>query len=389
MTINTKNDCFNFSEKYIKKIEILENILEFYNSDPITEIQNLNSLYIEYQQFLSAKNKSNAMEMNKKNYKKIIEDNKKNELDNVPKNQKIITKKDVKFLGITSIYYFMYYITTIMLISLYVLVFFIWNDYFSKKTNLFSLITKNNHLETSIYKAINYYDLMIFHCITLEQVSNIVKKDENDKKDSYGFLKSFYEDLKLAFNGKKEKNSLGSIYQDIEDISDFTCEKIYELNNDFIKEIENNTLLGGSKNITNILVKLCESGKITQTKDYRSIFERHFQYIRNGILNINDSSYNGIIDHIINDSSLSRISLFFDFVIIYILELTNTKPHKEAFDRLMSKLKGIIQISQIIFLIFNIIAILLTIFLFISGINNLLNQIFLLKKVFKIFEIQE
>ena len=389
MTINTKNDGFNFSEKYIKKIEILENILEFYNSDPITEIQNLNSIYIEYQQFLSAKNKSNAMEMNKKNYKKIIEDNKKNELDNVPKNQKIITKKDVKFLGITSIYYFMYYITTIMLISLYVLVFFIWNDYFSKKTNLFSLITKNNHLETSIYKAINYYDLMIFHCITLEQVSNIVKKDENDKKDSYGFLKSFYEDLKLAFNGKKEKNSLGSIYQDIEDISDFTCEKIYELNNDFIKEIENNTLLGGSKNITNILVKLCESGKITQTKDYRSIFERHFQYIRNGILNINDSSYNGIIDHIINDSSLSRISLFFDFVIIYILELTNTKPHKEAFDRLMNKLKGIIQISQIIFLIFNIIAILLTIFLFISGINNLLNQIFLLKKVFKIFEIQE
>ena len=85
--------------------------------------------------------------------------------------------------------------------------------------------------------------------------------------------------------------------------------------------------------------------------------------------------------------SNKRLSKY--FVIIYILELTNTKPHKEAFDRLMNKLKGIIQISQIIFLIFNIIAILLTIFLFISGINNLLNQIFLLKNIFKIFEIQE
>jgi hypothetical protein len=329
------------------------------------------------------------MEMNKKNYKKIIEDNKKNELDNVPKNQKIITKKDVKFLGITSIYYFMYYITTIMLISLYVLVFFIWNDYFSKKTNLFSLITKNNHLETSIYKAINYYDLMIFHCITLEQVSNIVKKDENDKKDSYGFLKSFYEDLKLAFNGKKEKNSLGSIYQDIEDISDFTCEKIYELNNDFIKEIENNTLLGGSKNITNILVKLCESGKITQTKDYRSIFERHFQYIRNGMLSLNDFTYIGRLLYIINDGILARMSILFNVIIINIIHLIYTIPHKEAISLLIKRMKSYIMISELIYFSYDIIAILFVAFFYIPGINNLCNQIFILRKIFKIVEIQE
>lgn len=77
MTINIKNEGFNFNETFLQKLKNLENILQFYNSDPIDSLQNLNSIYNNYQQYLSSKNKNNPTETNKKNYKKLLEDNKK------------------------------------------------------------------------------------------------------------------------------------------------------------------------------------------------------------------------------------------------------------------------------------------------------------------------
>ena len=77
MTMNVKNDDFSFNSTFSKKIENLETILQFYNADPVKAVQNLNLIYNEYQQNLTSKNKNNANDMSKKNYKKIIEEDKK------------------------------------------------------------------------------------------------------------------------------------------------------------------------------------------------------------------------------------------------------------------------------------------------------------------------
>ena len=128
----------------------------------------MNETYNEYQQFLTAKNKNNANDMNKKNYKKMIEEDKRNELDNVPKNQQIINRKDVQSLGITFIYKFIYYFNFIFIIGSYVILLIIWTNYFLRKGNVFTLINKNCKLETAIYRALNGYDLMLFHNISIE-----------------------------------------------------------------------------------------------------------------------------------------------------------------------------------------------------------------------------
>ena len=84
---------------------------------------------------------------------------------------------------------------------------------------------------------------------------------------------------------------------------------------------------------------------------------------------------------------MSRISLFFDNVIIYLVEIVMTNPYKEAIEKLTSKLIFLIILTDVLFLSFDMIAILFVVFLYFRGINSLCNQTFILRKIFKIFEV--
>ena len=389
MKMNMKNDDFNFCEIFSKKIDNLETILQFYDSDPIMAVQNLNSIYSKYQKFLTQKNKNKASVKKKKNYKEIIDENKKNELDDIPKNQRILTRKDIKNLNITFIYEFIYFFNFAIILAIYILLLILWINYFKDKNKLFVLNQKNIKLESSLYRAINSYHLMMFHNLTISEVTPFVISNSTNANKPNSLLLDFYENLKFSFNSKKEKKSLGKIYQDFEDIAEFSCKNIYLLNHDNLKRLENYAKEKNLSNIENNLIEICDASKIEESQSFRSIFERHFQYIRNGILSLNDFSYNAIMNHIMNDLILSNISLFFDNVIIYIVEIVFANPYKEAIEGLTQKLKNLIIITEIIYFSFDIISILFVIFLYISGINSLCKQIFILREVFKIFEINE
>ena len=98
---------------------------------------------------------------------------------------------------------------------------------------------------------------------------------------------------------------------------------------------------------------------------------------------------NDLITHLTSDERASKISLFFDYVIIYIVEISYYIPYHDSIVKLNNILKRLIQMSELIFLFLDITSILFFTILFIPGINNLCNQIFTLKKVFKIFEMHE
>jgi energy-coupling factor transporter transmembrane protein EcfT len=140
-----------------------------------------------------------------------------------------MTKKDVIALGITSIYRFVYYFSFLIFMIFYIVLLVIWTTYFTQKKNLYELIQKNNLIESSIYRAINIYDLMVFHNYTLDEVTNKILSDYiNNEKNA--LIKSFYYDIEIAFNSIKEKNKIRGIYQDFEDTSNFTCENLFKLN---------------------------------------------------------------------------------------------------------------------------------------------------------------
>ena len=95
-------------------------------------------------------------------------------------------------------------------------------------------------------------------------------------------IKSFWENLKFAFNNKKEKDILGKIFYF--DFSNFTCDNLFELNNDLIEELYRSKINNKQNNIKDILIIMCNISRITESNYTRAAFERHFQYIKNGLI---------------------------------------------------------------------------------------------------------
>jgi len=387
MILSAKNDDFNFNSFFTQKIENLETILQFYNGDPLKAVINLNGIYSKYEQLMKTKNK-NSNENNQKKYKNYLDKDKKNELDNVPKNQRIVNKDDVKRLGISFVFICIFYFYLLLCIVLFVILMILWSNYFSKKKNLYKLIEKNLTLESSLYNAINLYQLMIFNSLTLSDVTGLIFGDKGKDEKENIYLKSFYDDLKLAFDSKKEKDKIKSIYQDFEDYSNFTCEKFIEYNNENMIALAENPKARETGDIPSNLINLCIYSRVSESNDYRTIYERHYQYIRNGILMLNDYSYEGLINHIKEGGLISRICVFFNVMIMHILEVTNTVPHREGIKNILSYLSTLILYSEIIFICCDIISIIFSLF-FYKSINNKCSQILLLKQIFKIVEIQE
>ena len=390
MTMNVKNNNFKFDEMFIKKLDNLETIIQLYNGDPLKALNNLNNLYNEYQQYLTTKNKNDAIEMAKRGYRKNFEEeNKKNEKYNIPKNQRIINKKEIRNLNIVNNYFIIFYIIILIALILFIYLIILWRNYFKIKNNLYNLIEKNHNLETSTYRAINIYNLMIFNNFTLSEYTQYIFPEFYSPEEPISIIKMFYENLKYAFNNKKEKDYLGKkIYQDFEDLYGFTCENLFELNNKFLDDFNNSKVINKPANIKENLIIFCNKSKITDSNDTRAVFERHIQYIKNGLISIDDFSYDGLMEHL-KKRYLGRIAIFFNIIIIYLLEVLFNIPHSNSSIKLLKLLKKNFLITEISFVVIDFIFIMFIIFFFISKIKNYCEQILLLKNTFKIFENQD
>ena len=387
MTINTKNDDFKFDETFIKKLDNLEIILHFYKNDPIKAIHDLNKLYYNYQQYTIKKNKKEVKEINKKGFGKIYYDkNKKNNLYNIPKNQIIINKNQIRNLNITKKYLNVFYIVVLISIILYSFLLILWINYFNKEKDLHLLVKKNTLLETSSYIAMNLYHLIIFYNLTLSEISKSIYPDLYVPQESTNIIKSFYKNLKLVFSTQKEKDELGELY--IDEISlNFTCDNLYTSNKKMIKEIEETSLGPQFSGLKKKLIKTCENFGITELNDPKIEFENHFQFIKNGIISISNYTYDGLINHI-KIGNLGKISLLFNNILIYLLEVYITKSDKSTINEVSSTWIRYIKIMELLFIFVDVIFIFIIIFFLFSKIKNFCSQILLLKNVFKIYQIQ-
>ena len=389
-TTNTKNDDFIFEDIFTKKLDNLETILQIYNGDVLKSLKNLNIIYNDYQQYITKKNKNEAMLMAKRTYKKFSEEeNKKKELFNVPKNQQIINKKEIRSFKFIKNYLYIFYIILIITIIICFYLNILWNDYFTKKKNLYVLMEKNSNIETSIYRSINIYNLIIFNNFTLEEITQNIYPNIGKKEESLSIIKSFYDDLLLAFNNRKEKSEIKSLYQDIDDNSSFTCENLFEINKNYIEELYNITIdKPKPDNLKERLIKICNNLEVADSNDPITSFERHFQYIKNGLIDIDNFTYDGLITHL-KTGIFGGITFFFNTILIYLLEILFFNPHHSAVTKLLGLLNDCIQITEITLIIIDITFTFIILFVFISNIKNYCEQILLLNKTFKIYEIQE
>ena len=385
VTIESKSDGFDFKDTFNKKINNLEVVLELYKGNPLDAIQDLNVIYNEYNAYITNKNKVNIHDLNKKSL------NKKNEDDNFLNNHQKITQKDIINLNLNNKYIYALFFLILIVLVIYAIFIIIWLDYFSKKTKLFNIISKNALLERSCYEAINLYELMIFNNYTLEEIADIFDisnlfLNETEREESNPIFESFFQDLYLLFDKEKDQTNMLSLFQDFEDLAEFNCinmvvtfkYEIIERCHEILKEV----------NLKQKLVDICIISHITESKDIKTIFERHFQFMKNGMLSLTDFSFEGLNKNL-DSTIIGRIAFFFFSTTIYIIEVTTSKPHKDSVQKLMTLLSKRILITEISFIIFGIALIFIIMFYYIYNINNFCKQIFLLRKTFNIFEMHE
>ena len=232
------------------------------------------------------------------------------------------------------------------------------------------------------------YLLMIFNNYTIGEIANEMgyTKKNGEEIDSNNIFEGFYQDLYLLFDSKKDQTDINELYKTFEDKVEFNCNNIFinfqfEVTEQIDKKIPD-------LNLKERLYEICVIFNNDDFKNLKTIFARHFQFIKNGMLSLNDFSYDGLNNNI-NNSLIGRLSFSFFMLTVYIIEVTARLPHKESINKLMDLLWNRILITEISFLIFGIIFIIIIWSFYIYNINKFCNQIFLLKQAFNIFESNE
>ena len=390
MVKNFKTDEYNFSILFLQKIENLEIILTIYIDNPINIIQNLNSLYNKYQRLIAnIDNNNNESFVNKKKYKKTVkEENEKDDLDMVPMNQRVYKKYDIRKLRVMYTYFLFFIFLCFCLVIMYFIILDIWINYAKAKTNLYSLVSKNLELEVSLYKTINLYDLIIFNNLTIEELSTDIFYDqEKNIHNRETLLNSFYEDLFIAFNYEVEITVLRKSFKSFP-FFNYTCKDLYEWNHDYISELLN---YSENKNITYIeknLFDICEFSRLAEFNDMNIVFQNHYGDIKNAIISIVDNSYEGLVNHL-KEGKFGRIEIHFNCVLLYLLNIVSNIMHRIEIDDLIILLKENLALTLVVTCLSYLILIILVRWFFIRKLKIYCNQVLLLKKVFKIYEIQE
>ena len=389
MIKNFKNDDYNFSQLYLKKIENLEIVLKIYIENPVKVIQNINSLYNNYQKIVNKKTKKDINNINNKEGKKNIEkENKKDELDTVPINQRIFTRNDIRKLNIIYYYFLFFIFLCLLVIIIYITIILTWLNYSKVKNNLYSLISKNLESEVSLYKAINLYDLIIFNNLTLDELASDIFYDKD--KNIYNretLLNSFYSDLFTNFNYEVEISILRKNLKNFP-FFNFTCENLYDWNNEFLYELRNFSLFKNISEVKRILIEICEFSRLAEYNDMNAVFQEHYQDIKNAITSIVDNSYEGLVNHL-NKGKLGKIVVNFNCILIYLMNIISGQLHTIEIDDLIALLKQYLNITLVVTIIIYLILIVIVRWFFFLKLKIYCNQIILLKKIFKLYQMQE
>ena len=369
--LNLNNDNISIKELFLQKIQKLKIIISLYKQDTYQAIVDLNFIYDNYKKFIEEKNKEISKYLKKERYS--------NESINLyPKRNKYRNSKIKYLLDVpeNKRLIFSLFISLIYLVCLIVSLSLLWSIYFSGNNRVNALMESHSNLSNDLYKLINYYNLMIYQNITIEDINKLENYNTSTGVDIFS---NMYKDIQDIYSSKKYMYKLSQYDLDnIDNFYNFTCRTYYEFlfkNNDFLK-------------ITNIkykdfLIFVCEYSKIFKTNNYKQIFSIFIEYIQIGFNEIIDHSYEGLIS-IMHKNNYPKIIVFFLTVYNYALEILGGMIQRKSYLKKSSLMVNYINTSFILFYISSIILGLIIIFHYILNLNAKYNKIHELKKVFKI-----
>jgi len=258
--LNLNNDNISIKELFSQKIQKLKTIISLYKQDRYQAIVDLNFIYDNYKKFVEEKNKEIAKYLKKEKYtNELISINPKRDkyrnskikyILKVPENKRLIL-----FLFISLIYL----ICLISTLSLF------WSKYYSAYNRVSALMKSHGNLSNDLYKLINFYNLMIYQNITIEDINKLERYNASAGVDIFS---NMYKDIQDIYSSKKYMDKLSQYNLDnIDYYYNFTCKTYYEFlfkNNDFLKR--------SNIKYKDFLIFVCEYSKIFKTNNYKQNF---------------------------------------------------------------------------------------------------------------------
>ena len=368
--MNLRNDNISVGEMFLQKIKKLKIIISLYKQDINQAIVDLNFIYDNYKKFIEERNKEMAKYLKKGKY------------INEPNNNTIENKiKKAKFIQVIKVphnklhFYF-------LLISLFVIIIhnvgllLMWMSYSSVNLKINNLIQSHGKITDACHKILNYYQLMVFHNFTIEDINNFERYNQSSGQDLFS---NIYTNIESIYISKKFLENLEDYeFYNIDHYYNFNCSSYYN----FLYKT-NNVLLSTNNIYKEFLISVCEKSDIFKSTNYKLIFSILLEFIQNGIKSINNRSYEGLIK-IKNSDHFIKVIIYYITVYNYALEILGAQIQRKTFQQLGAVKTNYINIEFSLNFILSCIFILIIIIEYIWKIKSDISKIYELKKVFKV-----
>ena len=378
LVLDNEND---FKKLFIRKINLLENILNIYPINPINYMKEINKNSNEYIKLINAKKKiEQGLNINKKMY---IEEEE--ELLLFKNNQKYITWIDIYKNNYDRFYIIITLIVFIIDITVYFIILGIWKDYQSKSRAVLELIYFSWNFELNTLRIVNFYDTMIFNNQTINDIKQDYYSDEE-----YFPIENIYKILYSYYELRKKRQKKSEIYKSFAYFADYNCKSLF----DFVISVESNSFSRTMKimnekynlNIDKLLsnfVDICEQTQSFIGEMVSPSFQSLYQKIIDGMISFDNRTYEGIINRLFSHSFLNLSSIFLN-IEKYIIFIIGKTTYTDASARTINLLENYINFTLILYILSECANIIIFFFIYIMNMNIECKNIFKLKKVFEI-----
>ena len=364
---------------FIKKIDNLKLLLNFFENDINKTINDLNDIYNDYHEKYNLKLKEESKLFRKEGKNEIQVKKKK---IGCIKLIKIFMKFQLyKYTKRKKLYAVAILFNLILILSIYFIIFFKWIRFFNQDDIALKWVDAGTQFSSDTSKLMNNFLIMLFNNQTLDDISSSV-----EGKD---YIKYIYNKLTDIYIADKYFYMLDEI-PTINDYNiKFDCKLFYQnLNNDLFEQLKNK-YKNETQKLYNTMNYFCNWSNVMMFKRYKTIYLQLFQQVKIIMENFNNNdSYDGIVKSINNNDDIGRIEIIFLITYTYLIDVINSNVEIMITTK-MKKMGNNIIITALIYLIMLIILTFVLYFVYLRNINNDFKKFIQVKKVFKVCNTNE
>jgi hypothetical protein len=368
---------------YIRKINLLESLINGKNDNPGHLINNINKNCSKYENLVGINKKTEQkLNINKKN------DNEEKKLVEYKDNQKFINWIDIYNRGYDRFYIIFIIIILIIDIIVYGVSYTIWKNYESKSILTFDIIRDSWDFERHTLRILNFYHHMIYMNQTIDNIS-----DDYFSENNYSAVENFLMML-TAYNRVRRRKRNTDTIKSYFDFCEYNCQSLFDfmgnISNSWFDTVKTINIKHGIDIIIQKqkFVQQCENAKIFIVDSATTSFQGFYQKCFNEMMSFTDRSYAGLIDKLFNYDFPNFVSTSLN-VTRYILYIIGKVSYSETFGKIMEILGNVILISLILYISIECLHFIFFFFVYIWNINIECRNMFILKKVFEVTNLND